>query len=245
MNLNLYMVRDFASSVEQMKQLWSTPSTIGRVGKLLRVNDVQELQPSPVSRSFIHLPRPVLGARSNTNLAASSALNRHQPNTAFATTAAKYRFSWGCTELLIDLVGRAPNPTTSPSPSSASPHPQLPPQPRAGRVEDGKSPSLVTSGRLSPPIRLQRALRVACVNRAARPELAPAAPSAGESKQPAPVGHDVVWASITRAAVVTESLHACQCMSHQVRNHHSLVGVAVVGFRVWGNVSSWTSHLRV
>ncbi|KAI0350733.1 hypothetical protein OH77DRAFT_1463107 [Trametes cingulata] len=122
---DLNMVRDFASSVEQLKQLQSTYSTlVGQVRELL--NDPQESQSRPVSPSFIHLPRPVLRTRSNTNPAAHTVPNRNQLNAAFLNIEAKYRLSWECAELLIDLGGGAPNPPTSPPPSSSQSAPAVP-----------------------------------------------------------------------------------------------------------------------
>ncbi|KAI0628351.1 hypothetical protein C8Q77DRAFT_1068231 [Trametes polyzona] len=116
---DLTMVRDFASSVEQLKQLQTTYSTLViQVRELL--NDQQESQSRPVSPSFIHLPRPVLRTRSNTNPAANNTVNRSQLNAAFLNIEAKYRLSWECAELLIDLAGGAPASSTSPPPSSQS-----------------------------------------------------------------------------------------------------------------------------
>ncbi|KAH9884489.1 hypothetical protein C8Q73DRAFT_770579 [Cubamyces lactineus] len=124
---DLSMVRDFASSVEQLKQLQSTyTSLVGRVREML--SDPQESQSRPVSPSFIHLPKPALRTRSNTNPAANSGLNRNQLNTAFLNIEAKYRLSWECAELLIDLGGGGtPNqaPTSAP-PSSSQSAPAVP-----------------------------------------------------------------------------------------------------------------------
>ncbi|KAI9064987.1 hypothetical protein FKP32DRAFT_1665641 [Trametes sanguinea] len=120
---DLNMVRDFASSVEQLKQLQSTYTTlVGRVRELL--SDPQESQSRPVSPSFIHLPRPVLRSRSNTNPAANSSLNRNQFNAAFLSIEAKYRLSWECAELLIDLAGGG---STNDTPASAPPSSQSAP----------------------------------------------------------------------------------------------------------------------
>ncbi|KAL7278383.1 hypothetical protein ACG7TL_008363 [Trametes sanguinea] len=114
---DLNMVRDFASSVEQLKQLQTTyTSLVDRVRELL--SDPQESQSRPVSPSYIHLPRPVLRSRSNTNPAANSSLNRNQFNAAFLNIEAKYRLSWECAELLIDLAGGG---STGETPSSAPP----------------------------------------------------------------------------------------------------------------------------
>ncbi|EIW52243.1 uncharacterized protein TRAVEDRAFT_156016 [Trametes versicolor FP-101664 SS1] len=122
---DLTMVRDFASSVEQLKQLQSTYSAlVVQVRELL--SDSQESQSRPVSPNFIHLPRPVLRTRSNTNPAANNAPNRNQLNAAFLNIEAKYRLSWECAELLVDLAGGAPNPSASPPPSSSQSAPVVP-----------------------------------------------------------------------------------------------------------------------
>ncbi|KAI0668022.1 hypothetical protein C8Q78DRAFT_980460 [Trametes maxima] len=117
---DLTMVRDFALSVEQLKQLQATYSIlVVQVRELL--NDPQESQSRPVSPSFIHLPRPALRTRSNTNPAANPTPSRNQLNAAFLNIEAKYRLSWECAELLIDLGGggNGGGSATSPAPSSA------------------------------------------------------------------------------------------------------------------------------
>ncbi|KAI8970765.1 hypothetical protein BD414DRAFT_470397 [Trametes punicea] len=124
---DLHMVRDFASSVEQLKQLQSTYiALVGTVRELLR--ESQESQSRPVSPSFIHLPKPALRSRSNTNPAANSGLSRNLLNHAFLNIEAKYRLSWECAELLIDLGGGGPSnpPPVSPAPSSSQSAPAVP-----------------------------------------------------------------------------------------------------------------------
>ncbi|KAI0773012.1 hypothetical protein BD413DRAFT_656025 [Trametes elegans] len=123
---DLNMVRDFASSVEQLKQLQSTYHVlVGQVRELL--NDPQESQSRPVSPSFIHLPKPVLRTRSNTNPATHSAPSRNQVNAAFLSIEAKYRLSWECAELLIDLAGGGgQDPSTSSAPPSSQSAPAVP-----------------------------------------------------------------------------------------------------------------------
>ncbi|KAI0824280.1 hypothetical protein BC628DRAFT_1378510, partial [Trametes gibbosa] len=122
---DLTMVRDFASSVEQLKQLQAAyTSLVGQVRELL--NDPQESQSRPVSPSFIHLPRPVLRTRSNTNPAANSAPSRNQLHAAFLNIEAKYRLSWECAELLIDLAGGPSEAPGSAPPTSSQSAPAVP-----------------------------------------------------------------------------------------------------------------------
>ncbi|KAI0752504.1 hypothetical protein C8Q80DRAFT_1217086 [Daedaleopsis nitida] len=116
---DLTMVRDFASSVEQLKQLQlSYTALVGQVRAL--VSDPQESQSRPVSPTYIHLPKPSSRSRANTNPATNSGLSRSQLNTAFLSIEAKYRLSWECAELLIDLAGGGANQPSSPPPSSQS-----------------------------------------------------------------------------------------------------------------------------
>ncbi|KAI0693133.1 hypothetical protein C8T65DRAFT_744844 [Cerioporus squamosus] len=116
---DLTMVRDFATSVEQLKQLQLTYTTlVGQVRAL--INEPQESQSRPVSPSFIHFPKPSSRLRANTNPPTNNGPTRSQVNTAFLNIEAKYRLSWECAELLIDLAGGGGDQPTSPPPSSQS-----------------------------------------------------------------------------------------------------------------------------
>ncbi|RPD53839.1 hypothetical protein L226DRAFT_540322 [Lentinus tigrinus ALCF2SS1-7] len=116
---DLTMVRDFATSVEQLKQLQLTYTTLVVQVRAL-INDPQESQSRPVSPTFIHFPKPPSRSRANTNPTTKNAPTQSQLNTAFLSIEAKYRLSWECAELLIDLAGGGGNQPTSPPPSSQS-----------------------------------------------------------------------------------------------------------------------------
>lgn len=83
--------------------------------------------PSPTP--FFHLPRPTSRARSNTNpTPPSSNQERHrQLATALYTINSKYRISWECAELLIELGGGSTASSTSPASNTDAnvqrPHP--------------------------------------------------------------------------------------------------------------------------
>ena len=142
------MVRDFAQSVDrkytpfsggniivdlctELKQLQLTYTILSSQVRAM-CNELTESQSRPVSPSFIHLPKSSRN-RANTNPTSGPSLTRSQLNTAFLSIEAKYRLSWECAELLIDLGGGAPaQPPTSPPPSSHS-VPAAPTHPLATR----------------------------------------------------------------------------------------------------------------
>ncbi|KAJ3486042.1 hypothetical protein NLI96_g4531 [Meripilus lineatus] len=126
---DLTMVRDFATSVEQLKELQATYNSL--------INDVHAIllttAPSESTRAtsptLFNIPRPSSRSRSHTNPRAGSSMyamndatNHRQLTAAFHAIESKYRISWECAELLIELGGGPPatqNPT-SPPPSAAS-----------------------------------------------------------------------------------------------------------------------------
>ncbi|KAH9940223.1 uncharacterized protein BXZ73DRAFT_99214 [Epithele typhae] len=158
---DLSMVRDFATSVDQLKQLQLTYTLLaGQVRAIC--HEATESQSRPVSPSPMHhFPRPSSRLRSYTSPTAVHAMSRSQLNTAFLLLEAKYRLSWECAELLIDLGGGAPTqPQTSPPPSSHS-VPAVPsiPEGKKGRERaitlggDESKPSLPgTPQGVSPPL---------------------------------------------------------------------------------------------
>ncbi|RDX40290.1 hypothetical protein OH76DRAFT_1413064 [Lentinus brumalis] len=158
---DLTMVRDFATSVEHLKQLQATYTTlVGQVREL--INEPQESQSRPVSPSFIHFPKPSSRSRAMTNPTMNNTPTRSQFNTAFLNIEAKYRLSWECAELLIDLAGGGGNQPTSPPPSSQS-APAVPTTTIDGRKSreraitlagDEPKPTLGSSspGPMSPPL---------------------------------------------------------------------------------------------
>jgi serine/arginine repetitive matrix protein 2 len=80
-------------------------------------------QPRTTSPTPFHLPRPQSRARSNTNPAASQSSHqtRNQVSTALYTINSKYKVSWECAELLIELGGGTTTPALGAGANTKSP----------------------------------------------------------------------------------------------------------------------------
>ncbi|CCM05241.1 uncharacterized protein FIBRA_07451 [Fibroporia radiculosa] len=126
---DLGMVREFAASVDQLKQLQQAHhSLVSEIHSVMSENLSQSptSQPRALTPTFFNLPRPASRSRSNTNPTPSQALQTpHDLVLAFHTIEARYQLSWECAELLIDLGSGAPStaPASAPisSPSSDTP----------------------------------------------------------------------------------------------------------------------------
>ncbi|KAH8091812.1 hypothetical protein BXZ70DRAFT_952323 [Cristinia sonorae] len=118
---DLTMVRDFAASVEQLKELQATyTSLVAEVQYILLGTAPPDppTQSRAVSPTLFNLPRPSSRARSNTNPQTSStttnayamnqASNYRQMMAAFRNILSKHQLSWECAELLIELGGGPP-----------------------------------------------------------------------------------------------------------------------------------------
>ncbi|TCD70738.1 hypothetical protein EIP91_002114 [Steccherinum ochraceum] len=176
---DLTMVRDFAASVEQLKELQAMYSSlIAEVQALLLSTAPPDPPPQSraISPTLFNLPRPGSRARSNTNPQASlstqslnQASNHRQMTTAFRNIMSKYHISWECAELLIELGGGPPasEGTSSPPPGQApgdqpcassvgsNAVPVPPPQSRERAVTlagDEPKPHIPAPGPVSPPI---------------------------------------------------------------------------------------------
>ncbi|OBZ73071.1 hypothetical protein A0H81_06595 [Grifola frondosa] len=113
---DLGMVREFATSVEQLKQLQGTYcALIGQVQTL--ISSTQPPSSRAISPPLFHLPKP--RSRSNTS-PGPPAQSSGQLMLALLNIESKYRISWECAELLIDIGGGGPAATTSASPPSSS-----------------------------------------------------------------------------------------------------------------------------
>ncbi|KAL6301929.1 hypothetical protein BKA93DRAFT_737846 [Sparassis latifolia] len=123
---DLGMVREFAASIEQLKQLQDTYNTlVGEVHEL-----IESSQPAPsraISPTFFSLPQPISRMRSSTNPTPIPQYNRRELSVAFQLIETKYQIPWECVELLIDLGSGAPVATISPTPSSQSVPPMTSP----------------------------------------------------------------------------------------------------------------------
>ena len=147
----------------ELKQLQLTYTTlVGQVRELIHDPQQHESQSRPVSPSFIHLPKPSSRSRANTNPTTNNGPSRSQLNTAFLNIEAKYRLSWECAELLIDLAGGGNQPSSPPPPSSQS-APAVPTVPIEGRKSRERAITLAgdepkpaispsTHGPTSPPL---------------------------------------------------------------------------------------------
>ncbi|OCH90767.1 hypothetical protein OBBRIDRAFT_825746 [Obba rivulosa] len=104
---DLWMVREFAASVEQLKQLQAQYTTV--VGEVqATIMSAQTPPPRTIPPNMFNLPKPGSRSRSNTHPIPVSALEQHQHLSAsFQSIDAKYRIAWECAELLIDLGGGA------------------------------------------------------------------------------------------------------------------------------------------
>ncbi|KAI0259439.1 hypothetical protein BC834DRAFT_974247 [Gloeopeniophorella convolvens] len=118
---DLGMVREFAAGVEKLKDLQSLYQSLASEAQAVLLEE-----PRPPSRTtsptFFNLPRPRSRARSNTN--PNPIIVTANPHKQFAASFFhldhKYKISWECAELLIELGGGAPAPSMSPPPSSFS-----------------------------------------------------------------------------------------------------------------------------
>ncbi|KAL4246133.1 hypothetical protein ABKN59_008972 [Abortiporus biennis] len=135
---DLTMVREFATSVEQLKQLQTTYHLlVSEVQAMLVATAPPDPSPSQsraISPTFFNLPRPGSRARSNTNpqtpssSAHASAQESHRQTTStYHLIESKYRLSWECAELLIELGGGPPATSNPSSPPISSPNHSMSP----------------------------------------------------------------------------------------------------------------------
>ncbi|KAH7925772.1 hypothetical protein BV22DRAFT_1033576 [Leucogyrophana mollusca] len=114
---DLGMVREFAASVDKLKELQYTYHAL--------VSEVQTiLESAPPSRAtsptILHLARPRSRSRSNANTP-PSVLDHKRLASAFYAITSKYKISWECAELLIELGGGTPSSGSPPSSSVSAP----------------------------------------------------------------------------------------------------------------------------
>ncbi|KAI0942760.1 hypothetical protein AcW1_003305 [Taiwanofungus camphoratus] len=120
---DLGMVKEFASSVEQLKQLQQMYHTLLSEVHALISTSSPHTTTRALSPTLFNLPRPASRARSNTNPNPSPPSAR-ELSAALQYIEAKYQLSWECAELLVDLGSGTPAPPasapTSPPASSES-----------------------------------------------------------------------------------------------------------------------------
>ncbi|KAH7914872.1 hypothetical protein BJ138DRAFT_1123089 [Hygrophoropsis aurantiaca] len=114
---DLGMVREFAASVDKLKELRSTYHAL--------ISEVQTiLESAPPSRAtsptILHLTRPRSRSRSNT-IPPPIVHDHKRLASTFYAISSKYKISWECAELLIELGGGTPAQTSPPSSSVSAP----------------------------------------------------------------------------------------------------------------------------
>ncbi|KAH9913710.1 uncharacterized protein B0H18DRAFT_1047727 [Fomitopsis serialis] len=115
---DLGMVREFAASIEQLKQLQQTyRSLVGEIQSVMYGEHPPDMHSRALTPTFFGLSRPSSRARSNTNPAPSPVPQTpHELILAFHSIESKYQISWECAELLIELgSGAPPHPSSAPT----------------------------------------------------------------------------------------------------------------------------------
>ncbi|KAH7886709.1 hypothetical protein F5I97DRAFT_1038359 [Phlebopus sp. FC_14] len=114
---DLTMVREFAASIDKLKELQSTyHSLIGDIHAMLE----DTLPSRATSPTIFNLGRPRSRLRSNTK-PTSPLPGQKQLASSLRAITSKYKISWECAELLIELGGGAPSPASPPSTSVSAP----------------------------------------------------------------------------------------------------------------------------
>ncbi|KAF8490132.1 hypothetical protein F5888DRAFT_1808270 [Russula emetica] len=109
---DLGMVREFAAEVESLKELQSVYQFLAVEAQTILLERGRHHPPRPTSPTFFNLPRPRSRARSNTspNPSLEPAGPQRQFAAAFFHLDHKYKISWECAGLLIELSGGPPAP---------------------------------------------------------------------------------------------------------------------------------------
>ncbi|KAI9435038.1 hypothetical protein H4582DRAFT_2059614 [Lactarius indigo] len=118
---DLGMVREFATEVERLKELQSVYQTLTVEAQAVLLEPPRNPSaPRTTSPTFFPLPRPRSRARSNTSPSpfVENADSRKQFAASFYHLDHKYKVSWECAELLIELGGGPPAPPSQPSSST-------------------------------------------------------------------------------------------------------------------------------
>ncbi|TFK35721.1 hypothetical protein BDQ12DRAFT_706594 [Crucibulum laeve] len=151
---DLGMVRDFAANVEQLKELQNVYHTLvgqiqGTLDAHAHMHALQQQQQSARASSPTFFKKRT---RSNTNPGppppTAPQLAYKELASAFYTINSKYRISWECAELLIELGSGSGGVSTSPPPSSASGPPSVIGD---GSVKKGRERAITLAGDESKP----------------------------------------------------------------------------------------------
>ncbi|THH15007.1 hypothetical protein EW146_g5406 [Bondarzewia mesenterica] len=110
---DLGMVREFAASVDKLKELVSQYQFLAHEVQAIIMKSTSR-PPSRTKSPAFSLSRHHGRARSNTNPVSASDSQNHIA-TSFHAIDVKYKISWECAELLIELGGGNPAPVSPPS----------------------------------------------------------------------------------------------------------------------------------
>ncbi|KAH9971274.1 hypothetical protein BJV74DRAFT_246190 [Russula compacta] len=115
---DLGMVREFAAEVEGLKKLQSVYHSLANEAQTTLLERGAH-PPRATSPTFFNLPRPRSRARSNTspNPPLEHTDSHKQFAASFLHLDHKYKISWECAELLIELGGGPPAPMSQPNTS--------------------------------------------------------------------------------------------------------------------------------
>ncbi|KAH9168351.1 hypothetical protein EDB89DRAFT_1992029 [Lactarius sanguifluus] len=117
---DLGMVREFAAEVERLKELQSVYQSLTVEAQAVLLEPPRNPSASrTTSPTFFHLPRPRSRARSNTSPSPfiENTDSRKQIAVSFFHLDHKYKVSWECAELLIELGGGPPATPSQPNSS--------------------------------------------------------------------------------------------------------------------------------
>ncbi|KAH9058092.1 hypothetical protein EDB87DRAFT_1628206 [Lactarius vividus] len=118
---DLGMVREFAAEVERLKELQCVYQTLTAEAQAVLLEPPRNPSASrTASPTFFPLPRPRSRARSNTSPSPfiENTDSRKQFAASFFHLDHKYKVSWECAELLIELGGGPPAPPSQPNSST-------------------------------------------------------------------------------------------------------------------------------
>ncbi|KAI0058156.1 hypothetical protein BV25DRAFT_1296420 [Artomyces pyxidatus] len=128
---DLGMVRDFAAGVEQLKELQSIYQTLVQEAQAIVIESHPPTRAT--SPAFFSIPRPGSRARSNTNPTPGTAHPMKQFASTLYSIDHKYKISWECAELLIELGGGTPTPMSPPHSTTSAPAHDIPVESMNGR----------------------------------------------------------------------------------------------------------------
>ncbi|KAF7292110.1 hypothetical protein MIND_01237700 [Mycena indigotica] len=150
---DLGMVREFARSVEELKDLQSTyQSLVSEVQGLLDAHVLSHPPPKDESSTTRSTSSPTFFRRHRSNTSSSNPTSPQQAYkqlaSAFYTINSKYRISWECAELLIDLGGGG---SSSGQPTTSTSAPAMPTVTAAGKTRE-RAITLTDDSPVPPPM---------------------------------------------------------------------------------------------